>query len=305
MFLGAVGALAQALVLSQAGLGSAFAWLTGLGVLFFFFVCGALQGRLLPLLGSVVHYLFLFPLFQILIPIYAWSNTHDLSWGTRPAGESGEDKLRADAEKERKEFRSRALALWVTTNWVLAQVLSETSGGAAGGSAIAGASPGGGLRAIAASPALYWYAVGLGVALSVSIGARFVGCVLCVAYEALRVAWFRAYPLAAPPPPPPPPPRFPGAAPAPAGEVELEIANPLLQPGAAARAATGAGDGAARGAAAPEAGSEAAAPLRATAGGGGASGVGPRKGPLSSTPPTSEVAPAKLYAQWRLPAAQP
>lgn len=266
----------------------------------FNFVCGALQGRLLPLLGSVVHYLFLFPLFQILIPIYAWSNTHDLSWGTRPAGDAGEDQLRADAEKERKEFRSRALALWVTTNWLLAQVLSETSSGAAGG-AIDGASPGGGLRAIASSPALYWYSVGLGVALSVSIGARFVGCVLCVAYEALRVAWFLAHPRAAPPPPL----RLPGAAPAPAGEVELEVANPMLQPDAAARAAPRAGDGAARGAAAPEAGKEAAAPLRAAGGGGGASGGEPRKGPLSSTPPSTEAAPAKLYAQWRLPAAQP
>ena len=114
---------------------SVFTWASGLGVIAVYALCAALHGQFIPVALSAPFYVMTIPLFSILIPIYAWSNTHDLSWGTRPTAEAAravaaevQEKLKGDDEAARTTFRSLVLIFWIGCNWLFAQVLSVSSG---------------------------------------------------------------------------------------------------------------------------------------------------------------------------------
>ena len=86
VFMGLLGLLAIVLLVAQISAAGLAIYVSGVGSLGLVALCAALQGQLLPVLLSALHYLACIPLFTVLIPIYAWANTHDLSWGTRPGG---------------------------------------------------------------------------------------------------------------------------------------------------------------------------------------------------------------------------
>lgn len=48
-----------------------------------YIVLALLHGELATLTTSLVGYMFMMPAFQIMMPIYAFSNVHDVSWGTK------------------------------------------------------------------------------------------------------------------------------------------------------------------------------------------------------------------------------
>ena len=175
IFFGVVGCSAIALVAAHLAFASPLMWGSGLGALAVYLLCGALQGQLIPLILSLPHYILSIPLFTVLIPIYSWSNTHDLSWGTRPGGDVA---AAAAAERTNREFRSRVLASWITCNWLLAQALSQTSG-------IGSNSTG---KVAYEAPALLYYGYALALLSAFSLGARVAGCLVFVALEAAHGA---------------------------------------------------------------------------------------------------------------------
>lgn len=178
VFFGLCGLGAFVLIASKIVVSSVFVWVSGLGVLIVYAFCCCLQGQLFPVVLSAFHYTACLPLFNILIPIYSWSNTHDLSWGTRPStADPAAAAAAAATVRTNAEFRSRVLAAWITCNWVLAQALSQSAG--------LGSSSSVGFE----SPALYWYGIAIGGLLAFSLGARIVGCLFFVIFEGISF-WY-------------------------------------------------------------------------------------------------------------------
>jgi len=70
--------------------------------------CAALQGRLVRALSTIWHYWLTAPVQTILIPIFSICNTHDVSWGTRPAA----DVLLSPEALARKRARKSALRVY-------------------------------------------------------------------------------------------------------------------------------------------------------------------------------------------------
>jgi chitin synthase len=180
VFFGLVGLCAIALVVSFIAVSSPAVWVSGVGALAVYLLCGALMGQAVPLVLSAAHYLASIPLFSILIPIYAWSNTHDLSWGTRPGGDPTAAEAAAAATRTHREFRSRMLASWIACNWILAQTLSQSAG------------VGSNSKASFSAPALLYYGYALAALSALSFGARVLGCLAFVAFEAAAIVVDRA-----------------------------------------------------------------------------------------------------------------
>ena len=63
-------------------------------------------------------YLYVIPLYSIIFVIYAFCNTHDLSWGNRPTTEIDHNSsvLKNEKDKEYKAFRTNLLIGWLLLN---------------------------------------------------------------------------------------------------------------------------------------------------------------------------------------------
>jgi len=157
---------------------SVFSWTAGAGAVGTCAVAALLHGQLRPIVVTAPFYLAAIPLFTILIPIYSWSNTNDLSWGTRPTLAASADVAAAAKRVEeldktaRDGFRSRVLFAWVASNWVLAQALSHSAG-------LANAT-----TVTLTSTALIYYGWGLGALTAFVLGTRVCFSILYALSEA-------------------------------------------------------------------------------------------------------------------------
>lgn len=46
-------------------------------------VLAVLHGELVTLLTAIIGYVFMMPTFLVIMPIFAFTNVHDVSWGTK------------------------------------------------------------------------------------------------------------------------------------------------------------------------------------------------------------------------------
>lgn len=69
-------------------------------------------------LKGIVYLLFMTPTYINIMAVYAVSNIHDVSWGSRPAGavSSAVSKKEANMSAEYQDFRSRFLIIWIVAN---------------------------------------------------------------------------------------------------------------------------------------------------------------------------------------------
>ncbi len=79
--------------------------------------CNILKG----LLGFLC-YLFMIPTFVNMLTIYAYTNTHDISWGTK--GLEGTSSI-SSKEDRFKKFRYDLLVAWIVVNMLAAYLLNQ------------------------------------------------------------------------------------------------------------------------------------------------------------------------------------
>jgi lipoprotein signal peptidase len=74
--------------------------------------------RLVDFLKGTLYITFLTPTYINIFSIYAISNIHDVSWGSRPAGNKIKSKTNRDKamEEEYMNYRSKFLVIWVVIN---------------------------------------------------------------------------------------------------------------------------------------------------------------------------------------------
>jgi cellulose synthase/poly-beta-1,6-N-acetylglucosamine synthase-like glycosyltransferase len=96
---------------------SGFANLLFVGLIFnigTYFAVGFLQGHFLTCIVSFPQYWFCLPIYSVIIPIYAVTNLHDLTWGTKSADKASPAEL-----QRRKEFinlRNSVFLVWLAMN---------------------------------------------------------------------------------------------------------------------------------------------------------------------------------------------
>lgn len=69
-------------------------------------------------LKGIVYLLFMTPTYINIMSVYAVSNIHDVSWGSRPAGavSSAVSQKEANMTAEYQDFRSKFLIIWIVAN---------------------------------------------------------------------------------------------------------------------------------------------------------------------------------------------
>ncbi|CEP03269.1 chitin synthase [Plasmodiophora brassicae] len=89
-----------------------------------YIVLALMHGELSTMASSCLGYLIMMPSFMIIMPIYAFSNVHDVSWGTKELHHSSYDSAKTESvgahvRKRFQLFRMRLLTSWVSTNVLL------------------------------------------------------------------------------------------------------------------------------------------------------------------------------------------
>ena len=102
--------------------------LTGLGLANtgVYFVAALLHGQLHHVALTFVQYTFLQPTYINVFQIFAFCNTHDLSWGTK--GLDSDSSVQKDVLARRIEFRTFLVIGWSITNLLLAFIVDSCSG---------------------------------------------------------------------------------------------------------------------------------------------------------------------------------
>jgi chitin synthase len=127
-------AITSVLIVGIAALGSSDSFLSD-GLVFACFLgsSGALQFaaalvhfELHHLFATYIQYMLMLPTLSLMLPVYALSNLHDLSWGTKGADV---DTNSAGTAEEFARFRTTVLSLWIAANGgcvVVAQYFDPT-----------------------------------------------------------------------------------------------------------------------------------------------------------------------------------
>ncbi|CEO96367.1 unnamed protein product (mitochondrion) [Plasmodiophora brassicae] len=83
---------------------------------------GLLHGALTDILVSFVPFVALLPSFLIVFPVYALTNTHDVSWGTKDLNTAAEplDEMTREIVRHRfSRFRTVVVVVWILSNILL------------------------------------------------------------------------------------------------------------------------------------------------------------------------------------------
>ena len=101
--------------------------LTGLGIAntMVYFIAALLHGEFVHILLTFVQYTFLQPTYINVFQIFAFCNTHDLSWGTKGLDTDNYDQKEVMAA--RIEFRTFLVIAWSICNMILAFVIDGAS----------------------------------------------------------------------------------------------------------------------------------------------------------------------------------
>lgn len=91
-----------------------------------FFLAALLHGQLTHVLCTFVQYTFLQPTYVNVFQIFAFCNTHDLSWGTK--GLDSDSSAHKDVLAKRIEFKTFLVVAWSISNMLLAFVIDNASG---------------------------------------------------------------------------------------------------------------------------------------------------------------------------------
>ena len=91
-----------------------------------YFAASFLHGQLSHVLCTFVQYTFLQPTYVNVFQIFAFCNTHDLSWGTK--GLDSDSSAHKDVLAKRIEFRTFLVIAWSISNMSLAFVINNASG---------------------------------------------------------------------------------------------------------------------------------------------------------------------------------
>jgi hypothetical protein len=88
--------------------------------------------KIVDFLKGIVYLIFMTPTYINIMAVYAVSNIHDVSWGSRPVGtiSNAISKKEANMSAEYQDFRSRFLIVWIVLNnavGFLVVVLSRSS----------------------------------------------------------------------------------------------------------------------------------------------------------------------------------
>jgi len=102
--------------------------LAGLGIAntAIYFVAALLHGQLTHVLCTFIQYTFLQPTYVNVFQIFAFCNTHDLSWGTK--GLDTDSSAQKDVLAKRIEFRTFLVIAWSVSNMLLAFLVDHASG---------------------------------------------------------------------------------------------------------------------------------------------------------------------------------
>lgn len=84
-----------------------------------FIITSVLHGQVFAVAQYFVQYLLFLPVYITVLPMYAFCNLHDCSWGNRPTEGSQGHELQEMKEQEYIAFKLRALFLWLTSNWIV------------------------------------------------------------------------------------------------------------------------------------------------------------------------------------------
>ena len=88
--------------------------------------------KLCAFLKGSVYVVYLAPTYVNILTIYAISNIHDVSWGSRPDNKDKKVEARfAKMEKKReinyKNYRSNFLIIWITVNIMVADLITYSA----------------------------------------------------------------------------------------------------------------------------------------------------------------------------------
>ena len=88
--------------------------------------------KLCAFLKGSVYVIYLAPTYVNILTIYAISNIHDVSWGSRPDNKDKKVEARfAQMEKKRetnyKNYRSNFLIIWITVNIIVAYLITYSA----------------------------------------------------------------------------------------------------------------------------------------------------------------------------------
>lgn len=102
--------------------------LTGLGLINtgVYFVAALLHGQLHHIVLTFVQYMYMQPTYVNVFQIFAFCNTHDLSWGTK--GLDSDSSAQRDVMAKRLEFRSFLVIGWSVSNLGLAFAVNSLKG---------------------------------------------------------------------------------------------------------------------------------------------------------------------------------
>jgi len=102
--------------------------LAGLGIINtgIYFLSALLHGELIPVSLTFIQYTFLQPTYINMVQIFAFCNTHDLSWGTK--GLDVDNVGQKEVLAKRIEFRTFLVIGWSISNMLLAFVVNGSTG---------------------------------------------------------------------------------------------------------------------------------------------------------------------------------
>ncbi|CEP01513.1 hypothetical protein PBRA_002119 [Plasmodiophora brassicae] len=89
-------------------------------------VLAVLHGELVTLLTAIIGYVFMMPTFLVIMPIFAFTNVHDVSWGTKDLDSAAfgdanaNEKVKERVRRRFNMFRITLLLFWIGSNVVLA-----------------------------------------------------------------------------------------------------------------------------------------------------------------------------------------
>ena len=101
--------------------------LTGLGIIntAIYFVAALFHGQLVHVLLTFIQYTYLQPTYVNVFQIFAFCNTHDLSWGTK--GLDSDNSSQKEILAKRIEFRTFLVIGWSMSNMILAFAVNGSS----------------------------------------------------------------------------------------------------------------------------------------------------------------------------------